>query len=503
SQRQRAEALLRLQRDLGVRLSLTSDLDTALRCLLEAAVHLEAVDAAGIYLLDEATGGLSLAAHQGISEAFVQRVTHYSADAPQTQRVQAGRPAYSSGERLLAEAKEDFDLEGLQSAAIIPLSHEGRVLGCLSLGSHLHKKIPPQTRMVAEAIAAQAAGAMARIRAETALRESQARLQTIIAGASIFVFVADRTGTIVYEAGQGFFALGPNPQPLVGRKVQEVCVQYPQVLENMRRVLRGEKFHSTVDFGSMVFDCWYSPTCDPSGEITGYTAVATNVTQRSRLERQILEISDREQARIGQDIHDGLCQQLVGLAFDANALEQQLFNQRLPEAATARRIADYLDQAISEARQLSRGLFPIRLETDGLISALEELARSTGERFGFSCRFQCPEPVVVKSHAIATHLYRIAQEAVNNASKHAHPQLITIQLLAQGDTLELRVEDDGCGLPATVLKKPFGMGLPIMEYRARRLGGTLRLGPGLHGGTIVSCCLPWERPSLSSWFPHL
>ena len=92
--------------------------------------------------------------------------------------------------------------------------------------------------------------------------------------------------------------------------------------------------------GRSRFDCWYSPTRDKDGKPAGYIGVATNITERHRLERQILEISDREQARIGQDIHDGLCQHLVSLAFDANALQRELSAERRPEAKTARRIAD-------------------------------------------------------------------------------------------------------------------------------------------------------------------
>ncbi|HYG34178.1 MAG TPA: ATP-binding protein, partial [Clostridia bacterium] len=163
------------------------------------------------------------------------------------------------------------------------------------------------------------------------------------------------------------------------------------------------------------------------------------------------------------------------------------------EAATAQRIADFLDQAISEARQLSRGLFPIRLEADGLPSAIEELARSTRERFQLDCHFECAERIVFKGKIVATHLYRIAQEAVNNAVKHARPKHITIRLICHPDTLELRVEDDGLGMTAEVSPGNSGMGLHIMHYRATSIGGTLHVVQNVHGGTLVSCCLPWEQ----------
>ncbi len=212
--------------------------------------------------------------------------------------------------------------------------------------------------------------------------------------------------------------------------------------------------------------------------------------ERHRLEQQILEISDREQARIGQDIHDGLCQQLVSLAFDAYSLQSELSGKRRPEARKAKRIADWLDQAITETRQLSRGLFPVRLETEGLPPALEELARATSDRFKIRCHFHSDSPVLVKDSSIATHLYRIAQEAVTNAVRHSRARSLWIRLRKHAAELELTVEDNGAGLSSAKQRKATGMGLHIMEYRTRTIGGRLHLGPGRRGGTIVSCCIP-------------
>jgi signal transduction histidine kinase len=196
---------------------------------------------------------------------------------------------------------------------------------------------------------------------------------------------------------------------------------------------------------------------------------------------------------MGQDIHDGLCQQLVSLAFDANALEHQLSAQSRPESATARRICAHLDGAITESRQLSRGLFPVRLEAEGLISALEELANATQSRFGVNCSLHAQKPPPVADNTVATSLFRIAQEAVNNAVKHGPAKAISIKLRSPANQLELTVEDDGAGLP-DLPKKREGMGLHIMAYRARSIGGTLCVSRRPEGGTVVSCCAPIRRP---------
>jgi two-component system CheB/CheR fusion protein len=168
----------------------------------------------------------------------------------------------------------------------------------------------------------------------------------------------------------------------------------------------------------------------------------------------------------------------------------ELSAQRRPEAGKARRILDWLDQAITEVRQLSRGLFPVRLEIEGLSPALGDLAKSTSRRFKLRCDFRSDGPVVFEDRAIATHLYRIAQEAVTNAVRHSRASRLSIRLRSRTGELELTVADNGAGLSAAKRRQATGMGLHIMEYRARTIGGKFHLGPGRRGGTIVSCCIP-------------
>jgi len=230
------------------------------------------------------------------------------------------------------------------------------------------------------------------------------------------------------------------------------------------------------------------PIRDGAGKVVRIVGISEDITDRRRLEREILEISDREQARIGQDLHDSLCQKLVSLAFDNDSLEQKLAARAVPELNIARQMGSLLDDAITEARTLSRGLFPVKLETDGLEVALQELASNTTSRSRLECRLECPHPVAVRDNAVATHLYRIAQEAVNNAVKHGRAGSIVIQLHAAGERVELKVIDDGVGIDFP-LKSSGGIGLHTMEYRARTIGGVLSIGKGPEKGTVVSCLL--------------
>jgi two-component system, LuxR family, sensor kinase FixL len=322
------------------------------------------------------------------------------------------------------------------------------------------------------------------------LGEALSRLRVIIAGAPIVVFAVDHDGMITFEDGRALASLGVLPGEHIGQHVLDAYTLSPQLPQHMRRALSGEQFRALVEIGPVTLETWYTPTRLSDATVAGYTGVAVNVTDQRRLERQILEISDREQARIGQELHDGLCQQLVSLAFDANSMLCELSERDLPQARTAARMAEFLDQAITEARQLARGLFPIRLETQGLAPALQELARSARERFGVTCKFESSEAIQVGSKAVSTHLYRIAQEAVTNALKHGHAHSIEIRLLTRGPRIELTIQDDGCGLPVETLSSSSGMGLHIMDYRARSIGGNLVFGPVPSGGTLISCCVP-------------
>ena len=231
------------------------------------------------------------------------------------------------------------------------------------------------------------------------------------------------------------------------------------------------------------------PIRDGSGKVIRIVGIAEDVTDRRRLEREILEISDREQARIGQDLHDGLCQQLVSLGFDNNSLERQLAAEGRPEVAAAQKMGAVLDDAIAEARSLARGLFPVQLEADGLGLALQQLAAGVCARARVNCRMDYPQPVLVRDNTVATHLYRIAQEAVNNAVKHSRAGSILIELKIDYDRVELKISDDGIGMP--VSRGPTGgMGLHIMNYRAQAIGGTLTIERGPRHGTIVFCSAP-------------
>ncbi len=224
--------------------------------------------------------------------------------------------------------------------------------------------------------------------------------------------------------------------------------------------------------------------------------IARDVTERRRLERELLEISNREQRRIGHDLHDGICQQLAAIGYMLDIMGDKLAQKGSPEAAEAEKIGGLINEATLQARSVSRGLFPVRLAEKGLVSSLEEFAASTSRGYKIDCRFLCPQPPSAVDNELALHLYYIAQEATMNAVRHGNAAHVTISLVPEAGRFVLRVEDDGTGFSPAAARAP-GMGIRIMRYRAKVIGATLDVKSQPGRGTQVSCTfLPDGRETI-------
>jgi len=222
----------------------------------------------------------------------------------------------------------------------------------------------------------------------------------------------------------------------------------------------------------------------------GITALRAREDRR-RLEAEVLRASEMERQRIGHELHDLLGQNLTGISFLCNVLCKGLQKKSLPEAEEAAEIEKLVNQSVELTRSLSKGLSPVGISAEGLMTSLQEFVASVEEMFKVSCNLLCDTHVLVRDSVAAAHLYRIVQEAVNNAVRHGKAGNINIRLQEEGDSIVLRVEDDGIGLPPD-LERPEGMGIRIMNYRANIIGGSLRVEPNHKGGTTVTCV--WGKP---------
>lgn len=219
------------------------------------------------------------------------------------------------------------------------------------------------------------------------------------------------------------------------------------------------------------------------------TALAGEMKERARLEKEILEISEREQRRIGHDLHDSLCQHLTATAMAGQVLAEKLAAESSSKTADAREIVRLVQDGVALARNLARGISPAEIETEGLVAALHELAANISKVSKVTCTFDCDSPPPIHDATAATHLYRIAQEAVNNAIRHGQPKQIVVSLSNPKERVELTIEDDGIGLPDD-WQKNRGLGTRIMAHRAMMIGGTFSIEPNPTGGTFVKCTIP-------------
>jgi signal transduction histidine kinase len=266
-----------------------------------------------------------------------------------------------------------------------------------------------------------------------------------------------------------------------------------RLMESRRAIIEREVLWRDRDHSQRWILQSKLPVLDPvSHAVTGLVTVSRDITQSRLLEREVLEVTEREQRRIGSDLHDGLGQELTGLGLMIRALQSELENENSPHLAQVRRIGEVLKDAFASARSVARALAPTNIERGGLHNALQELSRHCTELFGVACEFSGPPGAGDSlSDSASSHVYRIAQEATGNAAKHARAHRISVTLLAAGADLELSIVDDGIGFdPATSGAGGAGMGLKTMAYRARMLGGALITTREPQGGTRVRCRFP-------------
>jgi len=212
-----------------------------------------------------------------------------------------------------------------------------------------------------------------------------------------------------------------------------------------------------------------------------------DVTEQRRFDRRMLDEVAKAQQQMGSDLHDGLCQQLTGLLLLAQALEGAARRGEAVSLADIARLREHLAASAVEARQLSQSLYPVVLRQHGLVDALRQMCDATGALHGIRCACHT-ELHSFDLVGAAIHLYRIAQEAVANAVRHARATEITVTLAYEDGALVLTIADDGVGIAQPPVRR--GMGLTSMTHRAEAIGAFLIIAPGPRGGTTVRCTLP-------------
>ena len=332
---------------------------------------------------------------------------------------------------------------------------------------------------------------------ERLVQERTQTLQNIYDSSQDVIAYADLAGRLLtfnhaFETLTGYSAAELRQMTLFQLTPPEFLDQSRRTLAELLRTgtpARYEKDYYRKDGSRVPVALTVWAVHDQTGQVTGLASIIRDVTEQHQLQQQILEVSDREHRRISQDLHDGICQLLTATTFAVGALEERLTASGVPDAYAAHEIGELIRRANTETRSVAHALHPVELDAGGLPAALQQLA-NTGELSGkVACTLVCPAILPALGNTRALHIYRIAQEAVANALRHGAPTHITIALTATAGAIQLQVANNGRDIPADAAKQP-GMGLNIMAYRARMIGGSLQVCRGAAGGTVVELNLP-------------
>lgn len=323
-----------------------------------------------------------------------------------------------------------------------------------------------------------------RVEAEAARNRQAQLLSSIMRSLPVVAGRLDASGRVVEAQGSGLDHAGLQPEGLVGTIFGE---RYPQSVTAIADALKGGSANFTLlgkaDDQEWQVEFFVTADAERKGAATFF---GRDVTERRWLEQRLLTISDAEQQRIGADLHDGLGQQLTGMACLAAALRDRLRKSAPTEIENADLIARLASESVSQTRALARGLCPVQLEHTSLASALEDLTYQAQLLHGIECRCRSEGSAPVCDHLTATHLYRITQEAIHNATRHGGAKKILVTLSSRGEQHRLTVKDDGRGFDTTTVRAGSGVGLRLMGYRANMIGGTFSVESHPERGTQVS-----------------
>jgi PAS domain S-box-containing protein len=367
-----------------------------------------------------------------------------------------------------------------------------------------------------------------RKKAEEELRQSEELYRALVSQTAVGMSRTNRLGRFIFVNEKFCEMLGYEQSEILGKRIVDIT-HHDDIAESKRlfrqTIEKGESYNFEKRYlrkdGSAIWvNVAASPMRDEKGRPQSAVSVIRDITDRKqayamlesrveertrelvtaneelqnqialrhRLEGEILEISDREQRRLGQDLHDSLCQHLTATAYMAQVMARRLQEHRVVEVKDLEKIATLINDGVTEARTIARGLHPVEMDSAGLTTALRSLLHRQSK---LPYRLDIDEDISVSDPTVALHLYRIAREAVINANKHAHARELFVRMGKSRNQIELSVTDDGAGLGKQT-SDAGGMGFHIMNYRARSIGARLEITTIKPHGTRVACYLPHE-----------
>ena len=540
SQRERADATrseaVRQQGalyDLSQRHQEAKTLDQIYGAALDAILTALPCDRASILLYDRRQV-MRFVAWRGLSQKYRKAAEGHSPWKPDAENPQPVCIADIGSADIPKQLKSTIRREGICAAAFIPLVSVQKLIGKFMVYHDAPHLFTEDELKLAVTIARQLERAIQHQCGEDALRESEARMRATVEQATAGVCRCDAKGRATFVNRTLCQMLGYAESELIGKNIEDVT-HHDDVKENMhyfRRMIREgkpfkmEKRYVRKDGSILWADVSASAVRGLDGKTQSTVAVIVDITARKKaeaalqrsnellerrvvertreldaannqlmseiqrrkgLEGEILSVSDREQQRLGQELHDGLCQHLTAVAFMARSVALRLKQHRVIDAADIEKIGELVNKAAIDTRNLSRALHRMDVDAAGLVIALQDLVGR--EIWRPSCRLEVKPSFHIEDDAAAAHLFRIAREAVINANKHAQARQIVVTLERFPQEIVLRVVDDGIGFPRDLDPRQ-GLGYHIMKYRAQLMGGRLEIDSPKTGGTRVSCHIP-------------
>ena len=513
SERKWAERLLQTQRDFGTYLSSSIGLNATAVQLLEIALQNEDVDCGGVFLVDSETGALDLVAHRGFSADFAKRASHFGADWASAHTARAGRAAIARQPGgPLAGIVQQLKQEGLLALEVLPVQHSGEVVAVLSVGSHVRGEIPAKSCQALEVIAAQAAGAIARIRVEKSLRANRRLLERTLHSLRSAVLVANADTMVIEECNPATTQIfGYTREELIGRTTDSLHVNaamVEQFASHLHSTIEAKGFLSNFEFkmrrkDGTLFPTEHSmmPIRNEVGRLVSWVSVVQDITERKRVEEElrqlpwrIIEAQENERLRVARELHDGVNQVIASVKMRLRKVENHVGTLNPSAREILARCDKLLVQALEENRRIAHNLRPSDLDELGLAAACRNFCKEIQARTNLTVKCSIAPLGRRLPPAVELNLFRIVQEALANVEKHAHARTVRLRLSFRGDSVVLKIHDNGRGFTAQRSKirkgKWRGIGLTNMRERALSLGGACEVLSAAKDGTTVSVQIP-------------
>jgi PAS domain S-box-containing protein len=505
-------------------------IDKVYEAALDAIVSAFSCHRASILLFDK-NKVMRFVASRGLSEGYRKAVEGHS---PWKPHVKRPKPVCFNNIADIPKAlKSTIRGEGIRAAAFIPLISNQKLIGKFMTYYDAPHVFTDEEMELAVTIATQLTQVIEHKHDEQALQQKEAELEQIVTQTPFMLTRCTRDLRYRYVSRAYAEMFGRTPEDMAGKAIVEVIGRKAlnAISPCIQKVLNGKqtRYEMEVPFrgtGPHWIDCVYIPDRDSDGNVVGWFASLIDIGQRKKteamlqkskellekrvrertceldlanrelvaeiqrrkgLEGEILSVSDREQQRLGQELHDGLCQHLTAVAFMARSIALRLRDHRVVDAADIEKIADLVNKAAVDTRNLSRALHRVDVDAAGLVTALQDLVDR--EIWRTPCRLEVQRSFQINNDVAAAHLYRIAREAVINANKHAQARHIIVRLERSRHETVLQVIDDGIGFPKDS-KFRQGLGYHIMKYRTQLMGGRLEIDSPQEGGTRLSCYVP-------------